>query len=262
MADMEPSVELRPTLWRTVRAVMNEQRLRLLRDVFAHDGEFYVRQVARRAGLDDPIASIYLRQMNARGLLGVRRDRIKVYYNTEPDRSLPEAIAIQSALRACVSRPQKKGWELRLMTVLRGFSHFNRLAILLRLAQGPASYAQLCAAMGVCVKNFYHHMHYLRCAGLVDTTFVNGESLFVLVRPEHPVSVCLLKLLLSDAYASAAYFNPGSGRETDSAEKRVLKNLAAQEANSNGCWREKKTMRSRLRKRKRKIANGLEKTVS
>lgn len=247
MADMKSSVELRPTLWRTVRAVLNEQRLRLLRDVFAHDGEFYVRQVARRAGLDDPIASIYLRQMNARGLLGVRRDRIKVYYNTEPDRSLPEAVSIQSVLRSCVSGPQKKGWELRLMTVLRGFSHFNRLAILLRLAEGPASYAQLCAAMGVCVKNFYHHMHYLRCAGLVDTAFVNGESLFVLVRPEHPVSVCLLKLLLSDAYASAAYFNPGSGRETDRAEKRVLKNLAAHEANSDGRWREKKTMRSRSR---------------
>lgn len=262
MADMKSSVELRPTLWRTVRAVLNEQRLRLLRDVFAHDGEFYVRQVARRAGLDDPIASIYLRQMNARGLLGVRRDRIKVYYNTDPDRSLPEAVAFQSVLRSCVSGPQKKGWELRLMTVLRGFSHFNRLAILLRLAQGPASYAQLCAAMGICVKNFYHHMHYLRCAGLVDTAFVNGESVFVLIRPEHPVSVCLLRLLLADAYASAAYFNPGSGRETDRAEKRVLKYLAAHEANSNGRWREKKTMRSRSRKLPREVAEELEKTVS
>lgn len=262
MAAMKSSAELRPTLWRTVRAVLNEQRLRLLRDVFVHDGEFYVRQVARRAGLDDPIASIYLRQMNARGLLGVRRDRIKVYYNTEPDRSLPEAVAIQSVLRSCVSGPQKKGWELRLMTVLRGFSHFNRLAILLRLAQGPASYAQLCDAMGICVKSFYHHMHYLRCAGLVDTAFVDGAAVFVLVRPEHPVSVCLLKLLLSDAYASAAYFNPGSGRETDRAEKRVLKNLAAHEANSDGRWREKKTMRSRSRKLPRKIADELEKTVS
>lgn len=244
---MKSDKTLRPTLWRTVRAVMNEQRLRLLRDVFAHDGEFCVRQIAVRAGIDDPIASIYLRQMNARGLLGVRRDRIKVFYNTEPDRSLPEAVSLQAALRKCISGRQTKGWELKLMTVLRGFSHFNRLAVLLRLAQGPARYDELVDAMGVCVKSFYHHLHYLRCADLVTTDSIGGERVFVLVQPSHPVAVCLMKLLLSDRYASAAYYNSGSGRKTDRAEKSVMKRLSAHEENSCGRWQVKQTMKSRSR---------------
>lgn len=245
---MRRDASLRPTLWRTVRAVLNEQRLRLLRDVFAHDGEFCVRQIAKRAGLDDPIASIYLRQMNARGLLGVRRDRIKVFYNTEADRSLPEALKFQSALRKCISGPLAKGWELKLMTVLRGFSHFNRLAILRRLAEGPARYDELFEAMGVCVKSVYHHLHYLRCANLVTTVYEDGERVFVLLKPEHPIACCLLELLLSDRRAAAAYYNPGSGRETDRAEKTVLKRLSAHEGNAHGRWMEKKTMKSRLRK--------------
>jgi len=224
-------VKLRPTLWRTVRAVMNVQRLRLLRDVFAHDGEFCVRQIARRAGLDDPIASTYLRQMNARGLLGVRRDRIKVFYNTEVDRSLPEAVVFQSVLRECLSGRLTKGWERKLMTVMKGFSHFNRLAILLRLSEGPSTYGQLAEAMGVCVKSFYHHLHYLRRAGLVDTSFDGGVRKFILLQPAHPIAKCLLQLLL-DGSRAADYFNPGSGRSTDTAEKRVLKRIRAHETAS------------------------------
>lgn len=257
---MKSEQKLRPTLWRTVRAVMNEQRLRLLRMVFAHNGEFCVRQIARRMGLDEPIASIYLRQMNARGLLGVRRDRIKVFYNTEPDRSLPEAIAFQAALRTSVSGRQAKGWELKLMTVLRGFSHFNRLAILLRLEKGPATYAELMDSMGICVKGFYHHLHYLRCAGLITTVCRGRDRMFMLVRPEHPVATCLMKLLLSERFASAAYYNPGSGRETDRAEKSVLKKLATVEKNSGNRWQKRKTMKSRSRSMKRSIRETLEKS--
>lgn len=254
---MKTDMSLRPTLWRTVRAVMNEHRLRLLRDVFAHDGEFCIRQIAGRAGLDEPIASIYLRQMNARGLLGVRRDRIKVFYNTEPDRSLPESVSFQAALRKCISGRQTKGWELKLMTVLRGFSHFNRLAVLLRLAQGPARYDELVDAMGVCVKSFYHHLHYLRCADLVTTDSIGRERVFVLVQPSHPVAVCLMKLLLSDRYASAAYYNPGSGRKTDRAEKTVMKRISAHEGNSRDRWQEKKTMKSRSRPLQRETRDAL-----
>ncbi|MGN0853356.1 MAG: ArsR family transcriptional regulator [Kiritimatiellia bacterium] len=216
---MRRNDDLRPTLWRTVRAVLNEQRLRLLRDVFAHDGEFYVRQVAKRAGLDDPIASIYLRQMNARGLLGVRRDHVRVYYNTMPDRSLPEAVAFQAALRASLAGRLAKGWELRLMTVLRGFSHFNRLTILRRLAESPANHVQLSRAAGICAKSVYHHLRYLRCARLVDATTRDGEDVFALVRPENPVAACLLRILLADKFAETVYSNPGSERRMDRAEK-------------------------------------------
>ena len=257
---MKKDVPLRPTLWRTVRAVLNEQRLRLLRDVFAHDGRFCVRELAKRAGLDEPVASNYLRQLNARGLLGVRRDRIKVFYTTETDRSLPEAVYFQAALRSFLSGRLQKGWELELMTVLRGFAHFNRLAILLCLAKGPATYDELCEAMGVCVKNFYHHLAFLHSAGLADKRFVDGEKIFVLVKPVHPLSICLMEILLADESAEVAYFNPGHHETPDQAEMAVLRKLRHLEGFSGGRWAHKKTMRTRSRRMSDEVIAALEKS--
>ena len=71
--------ELKPTLWRTYRTLENEDRLRLFKAVVEHDGMLCVRDYARMRGLQDDEASVYLRQLNARGLRGVVRSAIKVF---------------------------------------------------------------------------------------------------------------------------------------------------------------------------------------
>ena len=229
---------LRPTLWRTCRALMNATRLRMLRLAIEGDGALCVRDYAKGLGLTDAIASIYLRQLNARGLLGVRRDRIKVFYNGEQDRSLPDAMALQSALRTFFAATPKDGWESEIMTILRAFSHFNRLAILIRLADGPATLDDLFGAMGVCVKSVYHHLGFLHAAGLIEEKReYHRPSTFSLVWPAHPFAETLLKLVLEGADKGETYKNVGSGRAPDRKTKAVLRKIAKAEHDPRKNWR-------------------------
>lgn len=77
-------------MWRTCRALLNSTRLGMLKIAFENEGNLCVRDYAKILSIPDSIASIYLRQLNARGLIGVKRDRIKVFYNGNQDRSLPD----------------------------------------------------------------------------------------------------------------------------------------------------------------------------
>ena len=131
-------VKLKPTYWRTCRALANEDRLRLFKAVVENEGRFSVRQYARLLGLQDDVASVYLRQMNARGLLGVTREHIKVFYNLNRDRSLPQAAELQKALATYMRGNLPADWEDILVRIFKGFTHFNRLAIIARLAKGKA----------------------------------------------------------------------------------------------------------------------------
>ena len=72
---------LAPTLWRTCRVLMNEERLRLFKTVIEHPDEMNVSQIARCLEIPQPHATNGLRALQARGLLGVRRERFSVFYN-------------------------------------------------------------------------------------------------------------------------------------------------------------------------------------
>ena len=234
----KPEMNLRPTLWRTCRALMNATRLRMLRLAVEGEGALCVRDYARGLGLTDAVASIYLRQLNARGLIGVRRDRIKVFYNGEQDRSLPDSMALQTALRTFFAAKPESGWETEIMTILRAFSHFNRLAILIRLADGPATLDDLFKAMGVCVKSVYHHLGFLHAAGLIEENrSYHRPSSFSLVRPSHPFAETLLRLVLQGAGKGETYYNAGSGRSPDRETRAVLRKVAKAEHDPRKNWR-------------------------
>ena len=237
---------LKPTLWRTCRALMNPMRLNMLRLALEGNGCLCVRDYARGLGLPDSIASIYLRQLNARGLIGVRRDRIKVFYNAEQDRTLPDSAAIQKSLALYFAGDPQEGWETEIMTILRAFSHFNRLAILIRLADAPATLDDLFDAMGVCVKSVYHHLAFLSAASLIrEEKFYRRPSVFHLVRPEHPFARTLLRLLLADSRNGGRYYNEGSTHGDDTATCKVLKKIRESEGRNRENWSSCGPMKSR-----------------
>lgn len=236
---MNDEKKLKPTLWRTCRALMNATRLNVLRLAIQNEGALCVRDYARILSISDATASISLRQLNARGLIGVKRDRIKVYYNDEQDRSLPDSIELQKAFATYFAAELPLKWEEAIMTILRAFTHFNRLAILIRLAQGPAYLNELYAAMGVCVKSIYHHLGFLQAAGLIhETRTYHGPSTFELVRPTDKIAATLLDLTLGNAASHAYYYNEGTGRATDKETKAVLKKVNRAEGNPRQNWRE------------------------
>ena len=187
---------LEPSFWRTCRALKNLHRLDLLKDVFAFEGEFGVTAFGQRAGVSESTASTYLRQMNARGLIGVRRERKFVYYNTKRDRSLPKAVSLQAAFIDFFRTDPKGEWQKGIIRLLKGYTHFNRLRAIRFLANAPsATVKELESKMGVCVRGVYHHIRILVDSGIIE--LIPNTATYRLVKPANPVHKVLHNLTVA-----------------------------------------------------------------
>ena len=134
---------LKPTLWRTARALANVDRLNLLRLVSLAKGSKGVVELAAEANVSASTASTYLRALNARGLISVIRSGPYVYYGTGSDRSLPVAAEIQKSFaRLFAIKNLPKDWASRLLPLLQAYSHPRREAIVRLLGSvQPIHYA-------------------------------------------------------------------------------------------------------------------------
>ena len=203
---------LNPTLWRTCRALMNDIRLRLLWAVVMNDDALNVTGIARLLGIRQPVATNGLRALQARGLIGVRRERYSVYYNLDEDRSLPDAARLRNAfILYFESTELQDGWTGRMMTWLRAFTHFNRLAMLRRLAVGEATKAELETAAGVVVKTVEHHLRILVRAGLVERCLDAGDTGVYRMLPQE--NHVVRELLRQTIGGESTYFNVATGSE-------------------------------------------------
>jgi len=90
---------LRPTLWRTCRAVANRDRLRMIA-LLGREPGLTVSVIAARLHVSMSRASLYLRVLEARSLLQVRRNARWVHYQPAREGNLlPLVIALTSTLR-------------------------------------------------------------------------------------------------------------------------------------------------------------------
>jgi len=160
---------LKPTLWRTARALVNADRLKLMRLVANAKGEKGVVELAAEAGLPVPTASIYLRALNARGLISVVRSGAFVYYGTGSDRSLPVASAMQEAFRKLFARRKlPEDWSDRLLPLARAYANPRREEIVRTVgARQPVGYAELYHRVGICETSLLRHLKVLVTAGVV-----------------------------------------------------------------------------------------------
>ena len=183
--------ELKPTLWRTARALANRDRLNLLRLVAISKGEKGVAELAAEAGLPVPTASLYLRALNARGLISVVRSGPYVYYGTGSDRSLPVAISIQKAFRKLFALKELPAdWTDRLLPLLRAYSNPRREAIVRIIAmRQPLRYVELHMRSGICETSFLRHLGVLTTAGIV-TLDPNGS--YSLAKPRNSLAAAFL----------------------------------------------------------------------
>ena len=183
--------ELKPTLWRTARALANRDRLNLLRLVAISKGEKGVAELAAEAGLPVPTASLYLRALNARGLISVVRSGPYVYYGTGSDRSLPVAISIQKAFRKLFAlKGLPADWTDRLLPLLRAYSNPRREAIVRIIAmRQPLRYVELHMRSGICETSFLRHLGVLTAAGIV-TLDPNGS--YSLAKPRNSLAAVFL----------------------------------------------------------------------
>lgn len=191
---------------------MNDTRLRLLWAVVTNADTLNVTGIARLLGIGQPLATNGLRALQARGLIGVRRERYSVYYNLSEDRSLPEATRLRDAFAAYFASAElADDWPVKVMACLKAFTHFNRLAMLRRLSKGEASKAELEAAAGVVVKTVEHHLRILTLSKLVmGRIAADGSAVYRLLPQEHPVARELLNQALG---GRQSYFNSATGSE-------------------------------------------------
>ena len=226
---MDAKTKLKPTLWRTYRVLANKDRLRLFKAVLDNSENLCVRDYARMLNLADDVASVYLRQMNARGLLGVERSYIKVFYNLNRDRSLPSSIELQEAMKEYLSGKLADGWEDELVRIFKAFTHFNRLAMIIRLSEGPATLHDLNRAAGIVVKSSYHHLRFLCGAGLIGIKREwRRPDVYSLIPPTNPIARLLIKQTLEDAASGERHFNQ-TDKKIDRASKAILRKIRKEE---------------------------------
>ena len=187
---------LKPTLWRTARALNNADRLNLLRIVDQAKGVCCVGKIADEAGLPVPTASNYLRALNARGIISVVRSGPFVYYGTGSDRSLPVAVSIQKAFRRLFSRPSlPSDWTKRLLPFIKAFSNVRREDIVRTISKcQPIRYAELRQRVGICETSFLRHLDILLSSGVVVHN--TKDSAYCLAKPANSLVAAFLAALV------------------------------------------------------------------
>ena len=192
---------LKPTLWRTARALANADRLRLFREVYKSQGAADVTELAEAVRLAIPIASTYLRALNARGLVSVVRTGSYVLYGTASNRSLPVASAIQSAFFGMFAqRKLPRGWEKSLLPLLQGYAHPRREEIIRYLMRhAPLSFTEIQRASGVPPISLLRHLAILVPAGIVVKDEKRNYSLSA---PDTDIAAALLNAVREDDSAS------------------------------------------------------------
>ena len=186
--DHPRAVPLQPTLWRTCRVLANRHRLRILQAVIRHPGQT-VSQVAQTLNLRLPMASSYLRALNARGLLQAVRSGRYVYYSPSPDPSVTGTTPLLEALKRTLAS-ERHGIP-RAFRQLTAFTHPRRLVILKVLsvsAQG-STLQQLRTATGISRAALVRHLAKLGRRGLVDQSFGRYRCV-------HP-KTCLARTLMT-----------------------------------------------------------------
>jgi DNA-binding transcriptional ArsR family regulator len=153
---------LRPTLWRTCRALANLRRLRILA-LLAQDPGQTVSSVALRLGLPVAVASQYLRALEARSLLSVRRIGRQVQYRlrTIPEERHPLVQPLQSALRR-----DEKAVE-RIFQLCTAFTHPRRIEIFAALKKEPHRLGRLQVVTHISVRALERHLEKLSARGFV-----------------------------------------------------------------------------------------------
>ena len=186
--------ELRPTVWRTARALANKNRLRFLRAIFVSKGTKGVTRLAEDIGVSVSTASIYLRALNARGLVDVKRVSSYVYYGGGKDRSLPEAQLLQDAFRRLFDRKDlPRDWPARIIPVLKAYANARRISIIKIIAgNGPLTFASLLNLADMPETSLLRHLSLLLGGGVVEQ---DERRQYVIKKPKNSLGQAFLKII-------------------------------------------------------------------
>lgn len=180
---------LRPTLWRTCRAIAHETRLRLLWEIFDNDS-LCVSALARRINTTEHNASTQLRMLNSRGLIRPYRRKLQVFYKAEANPDVEHAKEILNALRQCRKKKVPCQAIIRQATA---FTHQRRIEIVQALHSSALAPGELLKTTGMTSSALSRHFDKLEARGFVTKT--GGK--YTLTSPEDSFGKVLLQIAAS-----------------------------------------------------------------
>jgi len=161
---MSNTLPLRPTLWRTCRVLANRTRLDMLRLLFRKPG-LTVSGVAQLLELSMPLTSLYLRALEARGLLSAHRKGRWVHYRLPSVETHGPAAALVAALRQEFQHGRCSTEAI--FKLGTAFTHPRRIEIFRALQPQPLSFIQLQAATRLGGRALQRHLRKLHQRGFV-----------------------------------------------------------------------------------------------
>lgn len=155
---------LQPTLWRTCRVLANRSRLQIFALLIRQPGQT-VSAVADHLKLPLPVASQYLRALEARGLLTVRRAGRRVGYRPCAATAGNPAQGLVTALRqAFQQNPESVETLFKAATA---FTHQRRIEIFRVLKHTPQTFEQLQTDTGISARALRRHLKKLEARAFV-----------------------------------------------------------------------------------------------
>lgn len=180
--------ELRPSLWRTCRALANRHRLKMLAELFRRPNQ-QVNDIAILLRISVAVASQYLRHLNARGLLHVHRVGSRVLYEPGSDPSVLHAPPLLSALHHTLrTHPDPISFIFRQVTA---FTHPRRVQLIAVLGGGKSlGPADLARKTGISLRAVHRHTSKLVHRGVLKS----NHGKFCIRRPTSKLSATLLRM--------------------------------------------------------------------
>ena len=181
-----------PTLWRTCRTLAHVKRLACLKVVLGTPSST-VGEIAERLRVPINQASLFLRALQARGLILAQRQGRYVRYAAVPDPLVSSARPLLHALRQALLQENRP--EDYVKRTLTGFTHPRRLVILSYLQQhGPCSDDTLAAATGIRPPALTRHLKKLAARDIVHSS----EDKWQKSPPPNALAKTLLALCLPE----------------------------------------------------------------
>ena len=152
----------RPTLWRTCRAIANHRRLQIVSALIQKPDQT-VSAIAEQLHLPMSLASEYLRTLEARGLLSVRRVGRRVKYRPHSESNSGSALIV--ALRK-VFRCEQKPCDI-IFKCATAFTHPRRIELFKILFGKPCRIRELRDATRMSARSLARHLQKLELRGFV-----------------------------------------------------------------------------------------------
>lgn len=183
--------QLRPTLWRTCRALANETRLKLLWLVLDEEG-LCVSELAKRIKTTPHNASHQLRTLSSRGLIAPEYQHLKLIYRPQVNRDVAHAEALLTALIDCRNAQMLHKVVIAQAT---GFTHARRIQIVRALANAPQDFESIQQTTGIDPQALNRHLNKLINRNYVAET--RGQ--YSLRAPSNPFGRTLLNIACNEA---------------------------------------------------------------